>query len=124
VVDEELFARARVIINRRYIAARSREPMQFGDLYVDFAHRAVFLKNNPVELTRIEYDILYTLIINQGQTVTHKQLLTQVWGPEYLDETQYLWVNISRLRKKLEPGADSPRYIRTQPGVGYYFAVP
>ncbi|MFQ3567051.1 MAG: response regulator [Aggregatilineales bacterium] len=124
VVDEELLARARVIINRRYIAARSREPMQFGDLYVDFAHRAVFLKNNPVELTRIEYDILYTLIVNQGQTVTHKQLLTQVWGPEYLDETQYLWVNISRLRKKLEPNADSPRYIRTQPGVGYYFAVP
>lgn len=124
VVDEELLARARVIINRRYIAARSREPMQFGDLYVDFAHRAVFLKNNPIELTRIEYDILYTLIVNQGQTVTHKQLLTQVWGPEYLDETQYLWVNISRLRKKLEPDADSPRYIRTQPGVGYYFAVP
>lgn len=124
VTDEELLARVRVIVNRRYIAARTSEPILFGDLYVDFAHRAVFLKNKPIELTRIEYDILYVLIVNRGQTVTHKQLLTQVWGPEYQDESQYLWVNISRLRKKLEPAQDSPRYIRTQSGVGYYFAVP
>lgn len=124
VTREELLARVRVIVNRRYIAARSSEPMLFGDLYVDFARRAVFLQNVPIELTRIEYDILYTLIVNRGQTVTHKQLLTQVWGPEYVDESQYLWVNISRLRKKLEPTQDSPRYIRTQSGVGYYFAVP
>ncbi|MFN8447208.1 MAG: response regulator [Anaerolineae bacterium] len=124
MTDEELLARVRVIVNRRYIAARSSEPMQFGDLYVDFARRAVFLKGAPIELTRIEYDLLYTLIINRGQTVTHKQLLTQVWGPEYQDESQYLWVNISRLRKKLEPTQDSPRYIRTQSGIGYYFTMP
>jgi DNA-binding response OmpR family regulator len=123
VSDEELMARVRVIVNRRYIAARTSEPILFGDLYVDFARRAVFYQNQPIELTRIEYDILYTLIVNRGQTVTHKQLLTQVWGPEYQDESQYLWVNISRLRKKLEPTQDSPRYIRTQSGVGYYFSV-
>jgi two-component system KDP operon response regulator KdpE len=62
--------------------------------------------------------------MNRGQTVTHKQLLTQVWGPEYQDEIQYLWVNISRLRRKLEPTNNSPRYIRTQPGIGYYFEAP
>ncbi|MBK8020899.1 MAG: winged helix-turn-helix domain-containing protein [Chloroflexi bacterium] len=124
ITDEELLARVRVIVNRRYIAARTSEPILFGDLYVDFARRAVFYQNTPIELTRIEYDILYTLIVNRGQTVTHKQLLTQVWGPEYQDESQYLWVNISRLRKKLEARQDSPRYIRTQSGVGYYFAVP
>lgn len=123
ISDEELMARVRVIVNRKYIAARTSEPILFGDLYVDFARRAVFYQNQPIELTRIEYDILYTLIVNRGQTVTHKQLLTQVWGPEYQDESQYLWVNISRLRKKLEPTNDSPRYIRTQSGVGYYFSV-
>lgn len=89
---------------------------------MDLARRAVFYNSVPIELTRIEYDILYALIVNRGHTLTHKQLLTQVWGPEYQDESQYLWVAISRLRKKLEPTADSPRFIRTQSGVGYYFA--
>ena len=97
------------------------EPLDLGDLYIDFARREVFLLNKPIELTRIEYDLLHTLAVNQGQVLTHKQLLEKVWGPEYQAETQYLWVNVSRLRKKLEPTVDSPRYIHTQPGVGYVF---
>lgn len=121
ITNDELLARVRVIFNRRHLPDRTSEPLLLDNLYIDFAKRAVFLEGKPLELTRIEYDLLYTLVINKGQTVTHKQLLAQVWGPEHQGETQYLWVNISRLRKKLEPTADSPRYIRTQPGVGYFF---
>ncbi|MEO8610185.1 MAG: response regulator [Chloroflexota bacterium] len=121
ISDEELMARVNVIFKRRRIPDRTREPLDLGNLYIDFARREVFLANKPLELTRIEYDLLHTLAVNQGQVLTHKQLLEKVWGPEYQAETQYLWVNVSRLRKKLEPTVDSPRYIHTQPGVGYVF---
>jgi two-component system KDP operon response regulator KdpE len=121
ISDEELLARINVIFKRRRIPDRTREPLDLGNLYVDFARREVFLNNKPLELTRIEYDLLHTLAVHQGQVLTHKQLLEKVWGPEYQAETQYLWVNVSRLRKKLEPTPDTPRYIHTQPGVGYVF---
>lgn len=121
ITHDELLARVRVIFNRRHLPDRTSEPLLLDTLYIDFARRAVFLDNKPLELTRIEYDLLYTLVTHKGQTVTHKQLLSQVWGPEHQGETQYLWVNISRLRKKLEPTPNSLRYIRTQPGVGYFF---
>jgi two-component system KDP operon response regulator KdpE len=121
ISDDELMARVNVIFKRRRIPDRTREPLDLGNLYIDFARREVFLTNKPLELTRIEYDLLHTLAVNQGQVLTHKQLLEKVWGPEYQAETQYLWVNVSRLRKKLEPTIDSPRYIHTQPGVGYVF---
>jgi two-component system KDP operon response regulator KdpE len=121
VGDDELMARVNVIFKRRRIPDRTREPLDLGNLFVDFARREVYLNNAPLELTRIEYDLLHTLAVNQGQVLTHKQLLEKVWGPEYQGETQYLWVNVSRLRKKLEPTLDSPRYIHTQPGVGYVF---
>ncbi|MCB9456328.1 MAG: response regulator [Anaerolineaceae bacterium] len=121
VSDDELMARVNVIFKRRRIPDRTREPLDLGNLFVDFARREVYLNNAPLELTRIEYDLLHTLAVNQGQVLTHKQLLEKVWGPEYQGETQYLWVNVSRLRKKLEPTPDSPRYIHTQPGVGYVF---
>jgi two-component system KDP operon response regulator KdpE len=121
ISDDELMARVNVIIKRRRIPDRTREPLDLGSLYIDFARREVFLNKKPLELTRIEYDLLHTLSVNQGQVLTHKQLLEKVWGPEYQAETQYLWVNVSRLRKKLEPTIDSPRFIHTQPGVGYVF---
>jgi two-component system KDP operon response regulator KdpE len=124
ISNDELMARVNVIFKRRRIPDRQREPLDLGALYVDFARREVYLNNKPLELTRIEYDLLHTLSVNMGQVLTHKQLLEKVWGPEYQAETQYLWVNVSRLRKKLEPTPDSPRYIQTQPGVGYVFRVP
>jgi two-component system, OmpR family, KDP operon response regulator KdpE len=123
ISDEELMARVRAITKRQQIADRISEPLIINDLQIDLSRREVFVAGQPVELTRIEYDLLNTMIMNRNQVLTHKQLLTKVWGPEYLDETQYLWVNISRLRKKLEPTPNSTRYIRTQPGVGYYFAA-
>ena len=125
ITEDQLLARVDVILKRVMdIPTRTREPLDLGDLYIDFARREVFLLNKPIELTRIEYDLLHTLAVNENQVLTHKQLLDRVWGPEYQAETQYLWVNVSRLRKKLEPTPDSPRYIQTQQGVGYVFRRP
>ena len=120
--SKELLDTIRMIVDPNSTVA-DPDSLVLGDLYVDFASRAVYLKNVLIELTRIEFDVLRTLIVNRGQTVTHQQLLTEVWGPGYEAESQYLWVSISRLRKKLEVGPDAPRYIRTQSGIGYYFAV-
>lgn len=122
--DDELMARVKAMFKRQQIPDRTRKPLDLGDLYVDFARREVFLNKKPVELTRIEYDLLHTLAINMDMVLTHKQLLEKVWGPEYQGETQYLWVNVSRLRRKLEPTGDSPRYIHNQPGIGYVFRKP
>jgi two-component system KDP operon response regulator KdpE len=124
ISTEEMMARLNTIFKRLYLQERTREPVQIGDLYIDFARREVFLNGKAIELTRIEYDLLHILVTNRGQVLTHKQLLEKVWGPEYENETQYLWVNISRLRKKLEPANDSPRYIQNQLGIGYMFSDP
>jgi DNA-binding response OmpR family regulator/signal transduction histidine kinase len=122
ISEERLLARVDVILKRVVdLPTRTREPLDLGDLVIDFARREVYLNNRPIELTRIEYDLLNALALNENQVLTHKQLLDKVWGPEYQAETQYLWVNVSRLRKKLEPTPDSPRYIYTQQGVGYVF---
>jgi two-component system KDP operon response regulator KdpE len=117
ISDDELMVRVQLIFKRQYISTRVSEPIVIGDLYIDLARRQVFIANKPVDLTRIEYDLLYHLVINRGQVLTHRQLLEKVWGPDYADETHYLWVNISRLRKKLEAGP----CIHTQQGIGYYF---
>jgi len=121
VSDDELMARVQAIFKRQQIPERTSEPLVVGNLIVDVARREVLLNSAPIELTRIEFDLLHLLISNRNRVLTHRQLLGKVWGPDYEDETHYLWVNISRLRKKLEPAPDSPRYIHTQPGIGYYF---
>jgi DNA-binding response OmpR family regulator/signal transduction histidine kinase len=123
ISDEELLARVRVIFKRQYIPDRVSEPLSVADLYIDFGRREVFLANHPVDLTRIEYDLLHALVTNRGTVLTHRQLLERVWGPDYTSETHYLWVNISRLRKKLESGSRGTRYIHTQPGTGYFFDI-
>lgn len=125
ISEERLLARVDVILKRvADLPVRTRDPLDLGDLVIDFARREVYLSNKPIELTRIEYDLLNALALNENQVLTHKQLLDKVWGPEYQAETQYLWVNVSRLRKKLEPTPDSSRYIYTQQGVGYVFRRP
>lgn len=124
ISSKELTVRIKTISKRQQIAERTLEPMQVGDMYIDFARREVYLGNKLLELTRIEYDLLQTLALNKEQVLTHRQLLEKVWGPEYHDETQYLWVNVSRLRRKLEPTPESQRYIHTQPGTGYIFRAP
>ncbi len=117
ISDAELLARIKLLFRRKHLADRTEAPLDFGDLRIDFARRQVYVNRKPIVLTRIEYDLLNVLVKNKGQVVVHQTLLERVWGPEYLTETQYLWVHISRLRKKLEPTA----YIQNQARIGYVF---
>lgn len=117
ISDEELLARVQVIFKRQQLPDRTRKPLKMDKLMIDFARREVFVDTKRIELTRIEYDLLHTLVINMGQVLTHQQILEKVWGPEYRSETQYLWVNICRLRNKLKPA----NYIQNRQGVGYVF---
>ncbi len=114
----ELLARIRVAM--RHAAKTEDEPViEIGDLSVDLAHRLVTIKGDEVKLTPIEYEILKNLAIHTGRVLTHKQLLCTIWGKEYQSETHYLRVYIGQLRRKIEQDATQPRYIITEPGVGY-----
>ena len=93
-------------------------------LEIDLAARVVRRDGEQVHLTPIEFDLLRVLVRNRGRLMTHRKLLAEVWGPEYVDDIQPLRTHIARLRAKIEPdGATGPRYIVTDPGVGYRFSV-
>lgn len=99
----------------------AEEPFNSGEMTVDFSHRAVSLAGKPVKLTSTEYNLLCYLVRNAGKVLTHKNLLSQVWGEEYTDAVDYLKVHIQRLRQKLNDDAKEPRLIATEWGVGYRF---
>src|SRR5262249_9597369 len=90
-----------------------------GQLRVDLERRLVSIAEQPVHLTPIEYKLLTTLIHYAGKVVTHRQLFQEVWGEDAAHDTHYLWVYISQLSPKLEAGPAGPRYLLTEPGVGY-----
>jgi two-component system, OmpR family, KDP operon response regulator KdpE len=114
----ELMARIRVALRRS--AQTSEEPVyQVDDLRVDLTRRQVKLAEVDVPLTPTEYDLLRVLVLHAGKVITHRQLLRQVWGSAYETETHLLRVNMSNLRRKIEPDPTRPCYIRTEPGVGY-----
>ncbi len=114
----ELMARIRVALRRQ--TDTPNEPiLQIGNLKMDLSHRIVTLDDKQVALTPTEYEILRLLMQNAGKVLTHRQLLTQVWGTAYESEMHILRVNISNLRRKLEPDVSRPTYIHTEPGVGY-----
>jgi two-component system KDP operon response regulator KdpE len=116
----ELLARIRVAIRRA--AKTEDEPILiFADLTVDLARRMVLLKQEEVKVTPTEYEILKYLALHAGRVVTHRQLLRAVWGPNYQEETHYLRVYVGQLRRKIEVDPAQPRYILTEPGVGYRF---
>jgi two-component system, OmpR family, KDP operon response regulator KdpE len=117
----ELLARIRALLRRTQGADATVMELRAGDLCIDFAKRAVTLKDEPVRLTRIEFDVLALLARNAGRVVTSRMLLENVWGPEYIGDTQTLRVHISHLRRKIEAPGDVPRYILTEPGVGFRF---
>jgi two-component system KDP operon response regulator KdpE len=121
---EELLARVRAVLRRSQGAAAPQAERTVGDLSLDFANRQVLLANSEVRLTATEYALLAELALNAGRVMTHQALLQAVWGPAYRDEIEYLWAYIRRLRRKIEPDPSRPRYILTQPGVGYWFAAP
>jgi len=120
---EELLARIRSVL-RRVAGAQSSQPVwSYGELSVNFDRREVRLTGEAVKLTPTEYDLLKYMIEHAGKVLTHRMLLTAVWGPAYSDQAQYLRVFVGQLRKKLEKDPARPRYILTDPGVGYRFCV-
>jgi len=120
---EELLARLRAVLRRS--ADLDGEPtIQAGDLEVDLAGRGVRRGGEDLHLTPIEFDLLAALARHQGKLVTHRQLLQEVWGPEYVSETHYLRVHVAHIRAKLEADSSRPRYVLTDPGVGYRLAAP
>jgi len=116
----ELLARIRVAL--RHAAgplAKSEPVIRVNGLTIDLARRQVFRDGQEVRLTPTEFNLLKTLARHPGKVVTHRMLLREVWGPEYGDESHYLHVYMAQLRRKLEPDPQNPRFIVTEPGVGY-----
>lgn len=120
---QELMARIRAAL-RRSAPGDATPAFLTDDLKIDFDKRVVTVKNNPVRLTPKEFELLRHLVANQGKTLGHRRLLQAVWGPDYGEETEYLRVFINQLRKKIEPDPHRPRYILTEPWVGYKFDPP
>jgi two-component system KDP operon response regulator KdpE len=114
----ELLARMRVALRRA--GQTNAEPIfASDDLTVDLVQRVVTVAGRKVQLTPTEYDLLRVLVTNAGKVLTHRQLLREVWGIGYEQEMHMLRVNISNLRRKIEPDLTRPHYILTEPGVGY-----
>jgi two-component system, OmpR family, KDP operon response regulator KdpE len=120
---EELSARVRSALRRTVMLSGVEPVFRSGALSVNFERREVRLNNEPVKLTPTEYDLLKYMIQYTGKVLTHRTLLTAIWGEAYADQAQYLRVFIGQLRKKLEHDTARPRYILTDPGVGYRFAT-
>jgi two-component system KDP operon response regulator KdpE len=119
----ELIARLQAAL-RRAGPAEEEPTVTVEGLEMDIAARIVRREGEPVHLTPIEFDLLRVLVQNRGRLMTHRKLLAEVWGPEYVDDIQPLRTHIARLRGKIEPeGGASPRYVVTDPGVGYRFPL-
>ncbi len=116
----ELVARLQAAL-RRARRSENEPAVTVEGLEVDLAARTVKRDGEAVHLTPIEFDLLRMLVRNRGRLLTHRALLSEVWGPEYVDDIQPLRTHIARLRAKIEP-AGGPRYIVTDPGVGYRFS--
>lgn len=121
---EELLARVRVALRRaKTVAAREATPtaIEVGELRIDLETRAVTVRAREVRLTPKEFDLLLHLMRNAGKVLTHRALLAAVWGGNYVEQNEYLRVFIGQLRKKIETDPASPRYILTEPWIGYRF---
>jgi two-component system KDP operon response regulator KdpE len=119
---EELLARVRVLLRRR--GASTENIVQFGDVVIDLAAHVVTKSGVETHLTPTEFDLLRTLAVNAGKVLTHRQLLERVWGEYAAHNSQQLRVYINYLRRKLEDDPARPRWIVTEPGVGYRLRTP
>lgn len=123
----ELVARVKAVLRRSKLPNDpKREPVfSCGDIAMNFAQRRITVKGKgDVKLSPTEYKLLYELVTNAGRVLIHQDLLRKVWGRGYGEETEYLRVYVRYLRQKLEPESSKPRYILTEPGVGYRFIDP
>jgi two-component system KDP operon response regulator KdpE len=119
---DELLARLRAVLRRA--GPPSGPVVQIGDLVVDLEKRAVTMAGEAVHLTPHEFELLRVLATNEGKLLTHRMLLQEVWGPGYGNESNLLHVNISQLRRKIEPDRARPKYLLTEPGAGYRLVSP
>jgi two-component system KDP operon response regulator KdpE len=119
----ELLARVRALLRRTRLAGGEGPLVTFGEVTVDLARREVTRGGVEVHLTPIEYRLLALLIANTGRVLTHRQLLREVWGPSHAEDTHYLRVYMTGLRRKLEENPSLPRHIRTESGVGYRLVI-
>lgn len=115
----ELMARLRAALRHREESGSSSIELSVGSIIVDQTAHTVLRSGTPVHLTPKEFDLLAMLLRNRGRVITHRQLLTSVWGPAHTGDLQYLRVFIGQLRQKLEADPDKPKIIVTEPGVGY-----
>jgi len=122
---QELLARIRAGLRRSPLAPEAApQVLQTGGLEINFAARRVIAGRHEVRLTRKEFDLLQYLATNPNTPIAHRRLLQAVWGPDYGNEVVYLRVFINQLRKKIEPEPAKPRYILTEPCIGYQFHLP
>jgi two-component system, OmpR family, KDP operon response regulator KdpE len=119
---EELLARIRAAL-RRTAPNEALAAVVTKDLKIDFESRSVISGGESVHLTPKEFELLRHLVAHQGKPLSHRRLLQAIWGPDYGDETEYLRVTVNQLRKKIEPEPSRPKYILTEPWVGYRFVL-
>ena len=119
---DELLARLRALLRRA--APPSGPVVEVGELAVDLEKRAVLVAGERVTLTPTEFALLSLFVRNEGKLLTHSAILREVWGPAYGDESHYLHVYVSQLRRKIERDPARPRYLLTEPGAGYRFVAP
>jgi two-component system KDP operon response regulator KdpE len=118
----ELMARVRAQLRRKpAVDSGSSAPIEIGDFHIDVGAHEVKVRRRVVHLTPKEFDLLLYLVQHSGKVMTHRTLLSAVWGGYSVEQPEYLRVFIGQLRKKIEPEANSPRYILTEPWVGYRF---
>jgi DNA-binding response OmpR family regulator len=121
-----LIARTMAALRRAELPSETLKPISYNDNYlvVDLENRRVHVYGRPVKLSAREYDLLTLLLTNAGRVLTYEQILDRVWGWEYRDNTDYIHVYLSHLRRKIEKDPKNPRYLITEHGIGYRFEKP
>jgi two-component system KDP operon response regulator KdpE len=120
---DELLARVRASLRRANAPSSeaTQSMLDSGDFHVDLESRAITVRGKPIHLTPKEFDLLVYFIKHSGKVLTHRTLLAALWGGNYVEQNEYLRVFVGNLRKKIEPDAATPRYILTEPWIGYRF---
>jgi two-component system KDP operon response regulator KdpE len=120
---QELLARIRAAL-RRAAQDEASFVVSSKELSIDLGKRLVLVRGKPLHLTPKEFDLLRELVLHHGKPISHRRLLQAVWGPDYGEETEYLRVVVNQLRKKIESEPTKPKFIRTEPWIGYRFVLP
>jgi len=121
----ELLARIRAVLRRTsFPSGMDDRHLKLGEIEIDFEARRIVAGDKQIRLTTKEFDLIYYLAAHPNKTIPHRELLQAVWGPDYGGEQEYLRVFVNRLRKKIEASPSSPRYLLTEPWVGYRLELP